>query len=580
VTLLPGDPLDRVQRDRIFCVLCERASLADALANLALFLPLGLSLGWLGSAPRRALAIGAGLSLAIELAQLAIPGRDPSVSDVLFNVLGAGLGALVVGVGRRLPAPDTRQASRLSLVAAAAAAAIFVGTDVLLTTSLPETTYFGGSRSVQTTDTPLRLGGNTEANGFFPGRIDDVRIYRRVLTPAEIRDDMRVPVSAAARRPDLVAAYNFDEAAGTILTDVSSHGNTGRVPEGARWTEGRYRGALAFQGLGDVVIVPHSASLALTDALTLEAWINPTTASRGWRAVLQKEFDAYFLLAGSRAGALRPVGGATFGASTETLPAPAPIPRDAWTHVATTYDGAVLQLYVNGDLVSRRLRWYPGRILEATVDGVALGAGPNAESRQVRARLLAGAPLRVRAVAAAPVPTPAPLVTLHDATRNEILLLAAEGEDLLVRVRSRAAALQLDSPALRATGITQGIGPGEPLSVAVWRSGPRYCIDVNHRIRCGLGFTLGMGWTLAVYSQVPGGWPHTVLNAAWMAALLVPFGFWLRRRWESLAGVLVLALGVSAACALGRLGLGGAEVAGAAAGILGGALAARVRRRV
>jgi hypothetical protein len=40
----------------------------------------------------------------------------------------------------------------------------------------------------------LRIGGNAIWGEFFRGRIDDVRIYNRALSPAEIQIDMGPPV--------------------------------------------------------------------------------------------------------------------------------------------------------------------------------------------------------------------------------------------------------------------------------------------------------------------------------------------------------------------------------------------------
>src|SRR5262249_37540075 len=147
---------------------------------------------------------------------------------------------------------------------------------------------------------------------------------------------------------------NFKEGAGAVLTDVSGHRNHGLI-RGATWTtQGRSGSALDFANARAAVVIPHSPSLDLTTAMTLEAWIYPTAAQTGWRAVVQKEFDTYFLLAASRAGPLRPGGGGTFGASTETVGAPAVISTGLWTHVAITYDGAVLQLYIDGRPTARR----------------------------------------------------------------------------------------------------------------------------------------------------------------------------------------------------------------------------------
>ena len=71
----------------------------DVLGNVAVFFPVGLSLaGALGYLlPRHrvwaTIAVGAMLSISIELIQLGIPGHATDVDDVLFNTIGTALGA-------------------------------------------------------------------------------------------------------------------------------------------------------------------------------------------------------------------------------------------------------------------------------------------------------------------------------------------------------------------------------------------------------------------------------------------------------------------------------------------------------
>ncbi len=61
---------------------------------------------------------------------------------------------------------------------------------------------------------------------------------------------------ARGASPNLVAAYSFDEGAGTTVADASGSGNTGTLA-GATWTgSGKINGALSFNGTSSRVDVP------------------------------------------------------------------------------------------------------------------------------------------------------------------------------------------------------------------------------------------------------------------------------------------------------------------------------------
>jgi hypothetical protein len=84
--------------------------------------------------------------------------------------------------------------------------------------------------------------------------------------------------------------------------------------------------------------------------------VMPTGANGGWRTILQREVDAYFLNAATGTGTRRPGGGGTFGGSTNFVRAPGTLPLNVWTYVALTWDGAQLRLYVDGALVTTAAR--------------------------------------------------------------------------------------------------------------------------------------------------------------------------------------------------------------------------------
>ncbi len=163
----------------------------------------------------------------------------------------------------------------------------------------------------------------------------------------------------------LVGAWGFDEASGSTVADKSGKGNIGTITGATRTAAGKFGGALAFTGTGKWVTVPDSTSLHLTTGLTVEGWVNPTAnGASSWRAMAVKE------TATGLSWALYPFGDGGFPsahafttselwARGTTKPA-----LNTWTHVAATYDGTTIRLFINGVLAATKAQ--TGSLLAST----------------------------------------------------------------------------------------------------------------------------------------------------------------------------------------------------------------------
>jgi hypothetical protein len=226
--------------------------------------------------------------------------------------------------------------------------------------------------------------------------------------------------TARAATTGLVGAWNFDEASGTTVQDVSGWGNNGTLSNATR-VAGKYGNALSFNGTNAMATVPDSASLDLASALTVEAWVKPTKISGSWRTVVIKERPAdlaYALYAGN--GAQMP-SGHVYTTRDASAAGTATLPLNTWKHLAATWDGSTQRLYVDGVQVA-----FSSLSGSATVSNSPLRFGGNAvwgeffqgliDDVRIYNRALSASEVnadRVTAVAAptpTPTPTPAPTV--------------------------------------------------------------------------------------------------------------------------------------------------------------------------
>jgi hypothetical protein len=173
-----------------------------------------------------------------------------------------------------------------------------------------------------------------------------------------------VLAGAASASPGLVAAYDFDAGVGTTLADLSGNGNDGTISHATWSTDGHSGAALAFDGSSSLVTIPDAPALDLSSRMTLEAWVKPAALGATWRTVLFKQQPGgmvYSLYAGDGDGL--PTAQVEAGAEW-SAPGPDQLPLGEWTHLAATYDGSFLALYVDGAQV--QVRFAAGAIPAST----------------------------------------------------------------------------------------------------------------------------------------------------------------------------------------------------------------------
>ena len=185
--------------------------------------------------------------------------------------------------------------------------------------------------------------------GTWPAR----RWVRLGVAAAICLSALVVPTTAWADppAPALVAAYAFDEGTGGVAIDASGNGHFGTI-SGATWANGRYGGALSFDGSGASVLLG-SLGTFYNSGFTLEAWVQKASAARNDVAVV-----------GSWTGSGGPMlwvdhlatryhltlGG---GLSSYLDSGHNPV-AGQWQHLAATFDGTTARFYIDGSEVASR----------------------------------------------------------------------------------------------------------------------------------------------------------------------------------------------------------------------------------
>jgi Concanavalin A-like lectin/glucanases superfamily len=158
---------------------------------------------------------------------------------------------------------------------------------------------------------------------------------------------------------EVIAHWRMDEGQGQVTEDASGHGCQARLGALAmiestdpEWVGGRkaFTAALAFDG-DDFVEVQNSSVLEPV-AITVEAWARACRLSPHGHIIskgAQKGVSSYCLTAGDSSGlTFRVFDGQQVYASPDAGPE---LWNGRWHHLAGTYDGQTVRLFVDGEEV-------------------------------------------------------------------------------------------------------------------------------------------------------------------------------------------------------------------------------------
>ena len=153
----------------------------------------------------------------------------------------------------------------------------------------------------------------------------------------------------AVTNADLAAYYAFDGDA----NDSSGNGLHGSLCGGAGFDQGEFGSAVDLDGNGDYVDCGNDSSLNPTGAITVAAWIYPTSygtdsAEVAAKLDTQNNQRAYALRLDTASHKLQMFISIDGSLNSKTTISGSTIPLNEWTHVAGVYNGSSIKVYVDG----------------------------------------------------------------------------------------------------------------------------------------------------------------------------------------------------------------------------------------
>jgi hypothetical protein len=235
-----------------------------------------------------------------------------------------------------------------------------------------------GPKTVINSSSGLRISGDDNNNVFFNGMIDEPSVYNRALSATEIAGIVNSGTAGKCKPTATVSPSGqvMWLAGDGDVNDISGNSNNGLLQGGAFWAAGKVGQGFTFGGVNGLIYVAHNANQNTGSFITIETWVNPTTLGHG-RSILQKRSSSniggyFFESTGQPFAADNGLQfGLMIGGVYKVLATPANVlTTGVWQHVAATYDGATMKIYVNGIMQASMAQT---GVVDAVPDPVVIG---------------------------------------------------------------------------------------------------------------------------------------------------------------------------------------------------------------
>ncbi len=192
-----------------------------------------------------------------------------------------------------------------------------------------------------------------------PGQLDPAT---ETESPNDVNEECNSNVGGCSQScgvqqaPHLVLSLPMSEESGVIITDTSGHEHSGRVLGDFERLDSPCGSALSFNGNNTRVQIPNSLASLSGNAVTLEAWIYVSSEETTYYPhLLAGGNNNYRLSLSPGENGLRLLWRLEIDGTIHSVwYAPTSLPTEQWFHLAGTYDGNEMVLFLNANPVGRK----------------------------------------------------------------------------------------------------------------------------------------------------------------------------------------------------------------------------------